>query len=317
MIDIYFKSSKIKTNGDLNKIGSFKKGCWINVVNPSEEELLKLSEEFNIPKEALTDVFDFDSIPDFYKEEDEGHISMILRIPFYEPDGELITMPLGIILPLKKDCVITICKNNNSAIDNLIFSKSKKYFFTDKKETFLIHLLKSSIFSFNKQLSIVEKEIDSAERALRSSLGNKEIVFLLSLQKTLVYFRTSMVGNKKVVEKFSNGKIVKLNEEDKELLYDLMIDVSEIQQLIDIFSTILGNTMDAYVSIVSNNLNSVMKLLTFITIAVAIPTAVASFYGMNVELPIQFEPYAFWYVFLFSIFLTFLYFIYLNHKKWL
>jgi magnesium transporter len=166
------------------------------------------------------------------------------------------------------------------------------------------------------ELFNIEKEVREAEKSIKEALENKEIAKLLSTQKTLVYFKTSMLGNKTVLNKICSGRITPLTKRDKELFADLTIDIDEAQQLIAIYTEIITNTMSAYGSIVSNNLNAIMKVLALLTIAISIPTMIASFYGMNVDLPLQKDPIVFLYIVLTALSLTGVGFLYFKYKKW-
>ncbi|MDD4251251.1 MAG: magnesium transporter CorA family protein [Candidatus ainarchaeum sp.] len=295
---------------------SYSKGCWVKIVNPTEEELTDISKKFNIEKEVLDDVLDDESVALIEKEIGDGYILVILRVPFLSNAGFVVTMPLGILFLTKKDLIITISKVEDEA-SNKLFSKPPLKFRTDKKSIFFSTLLRKILNQYMRQLNTIEKEINGVEKSIKNSLTNKEIVDLLSFQKTLVYFKTSMVGNKKVVSKISLGRIFSIGEENKELLEDALIDIDEAQQLISIYGEIIKNTIDAYSSIVSNNLNLIMKFLALVTIALSIPTKIFSLYGMNVPLPTQTNDFTFILLIILSVAFSGLAILFFKLKKWM
>ena len=146
---------------------------------------------------------------------------------------------------------------------------------------------------FLKKLKQINKEAQIAENVLKNSMRNKELLKLLNLQKSLVYFTTSLKSNGLVMEKTMRGKIIKLYDEDEDILEDAIIENKQAIEMSQIYTDILNGTMDAYASIISNNLNGVMKFLTSITIVISIPTLIASFWGMNVRVPMQDNPLGF------------------------
>lgn len=314
MINIY--SLPGNTGNPIVKLKSINNNCWIHIVEPTEDEIKHVSSKFKIPLDFFKDALDEDSMPDVYDEKEDGFVFMITRVPFYDKDKEVITVPLGVFIPTKKNCVITICRGYESPTHSIL-EKAPKHFSIKNQKLFLIGLFKTITKYYNRHLSIIEKEIDQVEKTLRTSLDNKEVAFLLSLRKTLVYFRTSIVGNKKVAEKLFSGKILKMNSEEKELFEDVLIEISETQHLIDIYAEILRNTLEAYSSIVSNNLNSIMKLLALLTISISLPTMIASIYGMNVNLPMQGNPASFWYLLVLSVLLAVISMLYFKYKRWM
>lgn len=223
---------------------------------------------------------------------------------------------MGVILLKKKNYIFTFCKQNEFALSKLV-DKTPRVFCTNSKTVFFNQLIRKILNSFMKETSIIEKELDDAEKSVSTSIKNKEIAILLSFQKTLVYFRTSLVGNKKVLTKILSGKVIPLNEEEKDVLQDSIIDLEEVQQLVNIYSEILSNTLNAYTSIISNNLNNVMKFLAVATLAVSVPMMISSFYGMNIDLPFQRDSLAFVFVIVASfVFMLFLLFVF-KKVKWI
>jgi magnesium transporter len=313
MITIYKKSAK----SSREKLVELKKpisGCWINVVSPSEVEIKRLNEEFGLPKMLIKDILDSDSLPRIEKEI-EKDISLIqLKVPLHSEEA-VTTIPFGIVILHKKNYVFTISSAESYVIGKIL-SGSAKNFVTDNKALFFNYVTKRIIRSYMNELNLVENEISVAESSITRSFQNKEVLLLLSLQKTLVYFRTSIVGNKKILSKIISSKIFSTTEEEKELIEDLGVDMDEAQQLVTIYSEIIANMINAYNSIVSNNFNSILKFLALITVAISIPTMVASFYGMNIDLPFQKTEEAFLIVVFFAVFATTSVLLYFKYKNW-
>jgi magnesium transporter len=192
-----------------------------------------------------------------------------------------------------------------------------KKFYTTKRTRFLIQILSRTNLYFIKYLDKIDNEITKAETGLRRLLKNEEVVRLFELQKILTYFQTAILANGNVLEYIVKGRIVKLYEEDEDLVEDIIIENKQALSMTVTYSKILSNTLDAYASIVSNNLNVVMKLLTSLTIILSIPTIIASFYGMNVGLPFQESPLAFFYTLLISLFISAVIAMIFLKKDWL
>ena len=270
------------------EIKEFKKGSWINLVNPSENEIKKVCENINIQEGFIRDALDYGEKARIDQEEDDNTILFVVDVPIVEKSDDndiYTTMPLGMIV-VRDDFFVTISLKKNKIIDD--FEKKKiKNFQTYKKTRFIFQILYLNSSYYLDYLKKINKETEIAEYILKNSMKNKELLKLLSLEKGLVYFTTSLKSNELVMEKTMRGKIVKLYEEDEEILEDAIIENRQAIEMAQIYRDILNGTMDAYASIISNNLNGVMKFLTSITIILAVPTMISSFWGMNVELPFQ------------------------------
>ena len=270
------------------EIKEFKKGSWINLVNPSENEIKKVCENINIQEDFIRDALDYEEKARIDQEEDDNTTLFVVDVPIIEKSDDndiYTTMPLGMIV-VRDDFFVTISLKKNKVIDD--FEKKKiKNFQTYKKTRFIFQILYLNSSYYLDYLKKINKETEIAEYILKNSMKNKELLKLLSLEKGLVYFTTSLKSNELVMEKTMRGKIVKLYEEDEEILEDAIIENRQAIEMAQIYRDILNGTMDAYASIISNNLNGVMKFLTSITIILAVPTMISSFWGMNVELPFQ------------------------------
>ena len=289
------------------EIKEFKKGSWINLVSPSESEIKQVCESINIQEDFIRDALDYEERARIDQEDDDNTTLFVIDVPIIEKNEEndiYTTMPLGMII-VRDDFFITVSLNKNKVITD--FEKNKvKNFQTYKKTRFIFQILYLNASYFLSYLKKINKETEIAEYILKNSMKNRELLKMLSLEKGLVYFTTSLKSNEMVMEKTMRGKIVKLYEDDEDILEDAIIENRQAIEMAKIYSDILNGTMDAYASIISNNLNSVMKTLTSITIILAVPTMISSFWGMNVGLPLQNSPYGFIVMIIISVILTLL-----------
>ena len=315
MLKIY--NTDIETN-EFQEIREFKKGSWINLVNPSENEIKKVCENINIQEDFIRDALDYEEKARIDKEEDDNTILFVVDVPISEKGEEneiYTTMPLGMIV-VRDEFFLTVSLRKNKIIES--FEKRKiKNFQTYKKTRFIFQILYLNSSYYLNYLKQINKETEIAEYILKNSMQNKELLKLLSLEKSLVYFTTSLKSNEIVMEKTLRGKIVKLYEEDEEILEDAITENRQAIEMAQIYSNILNGTMDAYASIISNNLNRVMKFLTSITIILAVPTMISSFWGMNVKLPFENSPMGFLIMVLIAIIMTIAVTLWLNKKDML
>ena len=315
MLKIY--NTDIETN-EFQEIREFKKGSWINLVNPSENEIKKVCENINIQEDFIRDALDYEEKARIDKEEDDNTILFVVDVPISEKGEEneiYTTMPLGMIV-VRDEFFLTVSLRKNKIIES--FEKRKiKNFQTYKKTRFIFQILYLNSSYYLNYLKQINKETEIAEYILKNSMQNKELLKLLSLEKSLVYFTTSLKSNEIVMEKTLRGKIVKLYEEDEEILEDAITENRQAIEMAQIYSNILNGTMDAYASIISNNLNGVMKFLTSITIILAVPTMISSFWGMNVKLPFENSPMGFLIMVLIAIIMTIAITLWLNKKDML
>ncbi len=302
MLRIY--NTNMETN-KLEEIKEFKKGSWVNLVNPSENEIKRVCESINIQEDFIRDALDYEEKARIDTEEDDNTILFVIDVPIIEKseDNDIYTtMPLGMIV-VRDDFFITVSLRKNKVIED--FEKRKiKNFQTYKKTRFIFQIFYLNASYFLNYLKQINKETEIAEYILKNSMKNKELLKLLSLEKGLVYFATSLKSNEIVMEKTMRGKIVKLYDDDEDILEDAIIENRQAIEMAQIYTNILNGTMDAYASIISNNLNGVMKFLTSITIVLAIPTMISSFWGMNVQLPFENSPMGFIIMVLIAVILT-------------
>ena len=301
-------------NGSIHKVEQLEQGTWVDIVNPTSEERLTIS-SFGLPMDFITYPLDLDEQAHFERE--EGDITFILiRIPIYqgkEADVPYTTIPLSIILT--SDNIFTICTKSYGPLQD--FANNKVRLVTTKKpKRFLLQLLMRIAANYLFQLREINKAVDLVEDQLEKSMRNKEVLELLKLQKSLVYFTTALKSNEILLERLQRHQLFRQYPEDVDLLEDVIIENQEAIQISDISATILSSMMDAFASIISNNLNSVMKFLASITIVLSIPTIVSSFFGMNVSLPFAYLSSAFWLIFGISLAISFVIVLIFLKRDW-
>lgn len=297
----------------LIELKDMEEKSWISLVNPTLEELKYIEETLEVEADFLKAPLDDEETSRIEIEDEQ--IFILVDIPVIdEEDGsiEYGTLPFGIIL--KDKHIITICLKDNILLNDFKNQKIKN-FFTFKRNRFVLQMLYRIDTKYLIYLKQIDRISNQIERQLHQSMKNKELIQLLDLEKSLVYFTTSLRGNQLVLEKLGKLKVMKLYPEDEDLLEDVIIENKQAIEMANIYSSILSGMMDAFASVISNNLNIVMKYLTTITIVMSIPTIFASFYGMNVPLPFQNSPYMFWGIFTMALALALIAGKFLNSKK--
>ena len=293
----------------------YEKGNWIHMVSPSDEEIKIVCENINIQEDFIRYALDPEEKARIDVEDDDNTILFIIDTPIMEIEsGAKVysTMPIGVIF-VRDDYIITVSYSKNPILEE--FTKRRiKTVVTYKKSRMLLQLFYSNSEMFLNMLKKLNKETEIAENVLKNSMKNKELLKLLSLEKGLVYFTTSLKSNEVVMEKTMRGNLIKLYDEDEDILEDAIIENKQAIEMAKIYRDILTGTMDAYASIISNNLNGVMKYLTSITIVLAIPTMIASYWGMNVPVPMQSSPLGFIMVVMLSVLIGMITLILLKKK---
>ncbi|NLX48935.1 MAG: magnesium transporter CorA family protein [Methanospirillum sp.] len=293
MITIY-----VSTSEGLTTVDDFVAGSWVHVSNPSNQELALLVERFGIPLDFLTDPLDLEERARLDTE--DGARLVVLRVPHLDTwtdDIPVTTLPIGIVLV--DDVVITV-----SAIEPEVIGDFKRgqvrNFATQERTRFLLQVFMRTTLLFLRYLRDINRASNNVERDLYRSTRNEQLIRLLNLEKCLVFISTSLRANAFMMEKYHNATYSRLDQEDQDLLDEVIIENRQAMEMAKIYSEILSSMMDAFASLISNNLNTVVKTLTTITIILMIPTLVASFYGMNVDLPFQGSPEAFFLIIGFS-----------------
>ena len=300
-------------NKGLKQSDEWKENCWINIENPTNEEKAYLLDEIKIPEAFYNDIEDIDERPRIEVENDWTFI--ILRIPYKNNDlrNPYTTIPLGVIF--KDDIFVTISFYSTDLISDFIKYSNKKGIEKNDNFDFIFRILLSSSVWFLKYLKQINLEFKNAENTLEKSIRNEDLQTLFSIEKSLVYFTTSLRSNDILLHRLKNLKMVK-NNIDEELIEDVEIELRQAIETANIFSDILTGMMDAYASVISNNLNIVMKRLTSISIVLMIPTLIASLYGMNVPNALQNNPNGFIIVIFLSIIVAVVGIILFLKKKW-
>ncbi|MBQ7039091.1 MAG: magnesium transporter CorA family protein [Clostridia bacterium] len=265
-------------------------GCWINVSDPTEPEIDELAQALSIEEDFLRAALDEEESSRIDSE--DGITLVIVDIPRVEREDEAViysTMPFGIVFTPKN--VVTVCLRESTIIREFANGPAKQ-FKTEHKTQFALQLMYTVANRYLQYLKQIDKISSHVEKKLRADMMNAELIQLLDLEKSLTYFSTSLKSNLATMNKLLRGREIKLYEEDQELMDDLLIEFRQAIEMSELYSSILSGTMEAFASIISNNLNVVMKRLTSISIILTIPTMIASFYGMNVSgLPIP----SFWF----------------------
>jgi len=279
--------------GVLTLAPQIERHCWVCLTSPTEEELEYVQESLRILPEFLRYPLDEEETPRVELEEDQ--LLIILRVPDPRHEEGYIryeTIPVGIILT--GDAIVTICLKDNPVFEDFLMAVNRvRYFTLEHPIHFLFHFFFCIASLYLRYLRLIDKLITEYEAELYRSMRNKELLKLLNIEKSLVYFNTALRANDIVLSRLQSGRFLRLTEEDLELLEDVQIENRQAIEMAKIFSDILTGTMDAYASVISNNLNTVMKFLTAVTIVLMLPNLVASIYGMNIKLPLQDSPHAF------------------------
>ena len=288
MIDLYST-----LDGKIVKTDEICPGTWIHLTDPSKEELNEISTTLNVEQDFLRAALDEEETVRIESEEDQTLI--VVDIPVVQPERTSFlysTIPLGIIIT--KTNFITVCLEETSIIEDF-WNKKTKGFDTNKKARLLLQILYKNAAKYLLYLRQIDKASTQVENALHKSMKNRELIQMLRLEKSLVFFSTSLKSNEIVLEKLLRYHLIKQYPDDTELLEDVIIENKQAIEMCTIYRDILSGTMDAFASVISNNLNIVMKFLAAITIVLSIPTMIASFWGMNVPgLPFADTPGGFW-----------------------
>ncbi len=308
----YFKNIE----GQTIEIDQPEKGIWVNLVPPfKDEEFIDLSEALEIPIVFLRDSLDIDERPRFEHEDLVKFV--VIKTPtennsFNDSDAFYITIPICIILTETQ--IVTVNSFDNGAIKKFLNSFQKRH--PDKKNIMLLKVFEKVVHNFMEFLKEINHRRNQYENSLYESNSNVDLLNLMRIQKSLVYFVTALRSNELLMMKLERTNFLGLNEEDRELLNDLIIDTSQALEMANIYTNILTSTLDAFASIISNNLNAVMKRLTSITIILSLPALVAGIYGMNVEIPFMHSPHAFYIPVILSLLVSFLLSWYFMKRKW-
>ena len=300
------------TQGGLSQLTEWQPNCWIQVTCPTEDDQRELEEKFNIPDYFMSDISDTDERARY--EYDDGWMLIILRIPYVKEIRSrtpYTTVPLGIIH--KRDVTITVCfYETNMMIDFVSFQQKRGEGFTDHVDM-IFRLFLSSAVWYLKRLKQISMLVDKAKRNLDNEVNNESLIGLSRLQDSLTYFQTSIRGNETLLSKLKFK--LQIDELDADLIEDVNIEMTQARETTLIYSNILESTMDTYQSIINNNMNTVMRTLTSVTIIMMIPTLITSMFGMNLVNGMEEKPWGFIIAIILSICVSGMCWWFFRHKR--
>ena len=300
------------TQGGLSQLNEWQPNCWIQLTCPTEEDQQYLEEKFQIPDYFLSDISDTDERARY--EYDDGWMLIILRIPYVKEVRSrtpYTTVPLGIIH--KRDVTITVCYyETNMMIDFVSYQQKRGEGFTDYVDM-IFRLFLSSAVWYLKRLKQISMLIEKAKRNLDREVNNESLIGLSRLQDSLTYFNTSIRGNEVLLSKLKFK--LQIDELDADLIEDVNIEMTQARETTSIYSNILESTMDTYQSIINNNMNTIMRTLTSVTIILMLPTLVASFFGMNLINGMENSPLGFIVAIIISLLISVISLVVFRHKR--
>ena len=303
-------------DGAIHEIQEPQEGCWIALTNPTATEIFEISEQFGIEVDDLRAPLDEEERSRI--EVEDNYTLILADVPAIEERNEkdwYVTIPLGIIVTQKM--IFTVCLEDTQVLTRFMEGRVRN-FFTYMKTRFILQILDRNASMYLRYLRIIDKKSEQIEEKLHLSTRNQELMELLELEKSLVYFTTSLRSNEMVLEKLLKVESIKKYPEDTELLEDVIIENKQAIEMANIYSGILSSMMGTFASVISNNLNIVMKVLAVITIVMSIPTIVFSAYGMNLSaagMPFSRTPWGFLIVIILSVVASIIAAIFLSRKK--
>ncbi|MDQ0222757.1 magnesium transporter CorA family protein [Streptococcus moroccensis] len=304
---------------ELEEIDTFAPGAWINLINPSQSETMEIAERFNIDITDLRAPLDAEEMSRISVEDDYKLI--IVDVPISEERNSKIyyvTIPLGIIIT--EEAIITTCLVDLPLFDFFI-NRRVRNFYTFMKSRFVFQILYRNAAIYLSALRQIDRKSEEIESQMHESTRNEELIELMELEKTIIYFKASLKTNERIVKKLTaSSYLLKKYEEDEDLLEDTLVETQQAIEMADIYGHILKGMTDTFGSIISNNQNTIMKTLALATMVLSVPTMIFSAYGMNFvqmdALPFNDIPHAFWWVILGAFSVSGLLIIYFIRKKW-
>lgn len=294
-------------DGRIEEIDKYETGCWVNCIAPDDDEVQYLLDFFKIPPELLRSALDEEESS--HIDNEDGTTLIIIDIPIVEKVSKNITystMPIGIMIT--ENNVITVSLRENPILSELSEGVVRNVM-TNYKTHFVFHIMLRMATKYLQYLKQIDKISNRIERQLRKSAKNQELNQLLDIEKSLVYFSASLKSNEITLEKIMRGRYIKLYDEDQDLLEDVLIEIKQAVDMAAIYLNILTGTMDVFASIISNNLNVVMKILASLTLIVSVPTVVSGLYGMNINGGLPFDDYWWFPIFLSAVLMFIMYLI--------
>ncbi len=300
MIEYYVQNGK-----RLEKNDTAASGAWIYAVSPTEKEIEYLCTEFSIERDFVTSALDEEERSHIDVDEDTGNTLIVIDAPIALKDDKNVvtysTVPIGIIFT--KSNLITVCLREDTVLNDFrtgIFRNANPTF----KSRMFLQIMMYTAQRYMQYLRQIDKITDYIEKRLHKTTSTNELVQMLDLQKSLVYFTTSLKNAEMNLSRIERGRIIKLYEEDDELLEDVIIEYKQAREMADVYSSVLSGTIDTFSTVISNNLNETMKKLTSVTILIAIPTMIAGFYGMNINMEGLPLSQNFWWIMALSVVIT-------------
>ena len=284
----------LTVDNHLTEINTLEKGCWVHLHNPTREEIDGLNARFHLDPSYLQAALDEEESARIERDGDQTLI--IVDIPYIDSEETGVaytTIPMGIIMV--DDVIITVSTRESTVITDFTEERIRG-FWTFKRTRFLLQILQRTASRYLTYLKQIDKSSQFVQKRLEKDMRNQELLQMMKLEKSLVFFSTSLKGNEMVMERMLRTEMLRKYPEDSELLEDVIIENKQAMEMCSIYRNIISSTMDAFASIISNNLNIVMKILTSLTVVLSIPTLFASLWGMNVGVPFQNNPYGFWIV---------------------
>ena len=289
MLDIYKSNEVSKTASRTlyrtTETDTITDDCWVNLYSPTEAEITRVETELNIPQEFLRYPLDEEERPRIDYDDDTDTVLIIVDIPITFRDNESVTYettPLGVILNDKH--IVTVSLRQTTILDHFIENRIKDLYIPYRTR-FTIQILYAVAREYLRLLRFIDKTLEVSESELEKAVSNKELYKRLDLSKSLVYFASSLKSNEAVLEKLMRGRTIKLYEEDEDLLEAVVIEYKQAHEMADVYANIVSTTTDAYASIISNNMNDIMKVLAAATIVLTIPDLIGCFFGQNFPMP--------------------------------
>ena len=291
------------------------KDCWINLYMPTEAEITKVAEDTGIPWDFIADPLDADERARI--ELDDDFLLIVVQAPIHNEANARVpylTVPIGIIIT--PEVVVTVCRSSQDLVSQLLTIRPKNIS-TSQRMGFALNILMRTATHYLQALKELNRMTNEAEENLYKAMRNKELIHLLTINKSLVYFVTSLESNEMTMNRLLHSRQIALSEEEADILEDAITENRQAIGMASVYSGILSGMSDAFASIISNNMNTVMKMLTGVTIILTIPKIIASTYGMNIELPLQNSPFAFVVIGLVTLVICLLVWTLFVKKRWM
>ena len=302
-------------DGAIKSVDRIEKNTWVNIVNPPRDDLPLLARHFNIPFDFLTASLDVDETARI--EYEDNATLIIIKVPFFDehnPDLMYITLPIGIILV--NGLLLTVCPKEEIVLHDFIEGKVKNIT-TVSGHKFILQIIYRSLVLYLQYLKQINNAANMIQKKLEQESKNKQLIKLMNLEKCLVYFTTSLKTNELMLGRIQKHGIVQKSDELEDLFEDIVIETRQALEMANVYSDILSGMMDAFASVISNNLNITIKFLTSVTIIITIPATIAAFFGMNVRIPFQEHPDGFVFVIIASLILSIVAVLFFIKKRWL